>query len=736
MRILAPRKTRTVLVAAVMSGFALLAVLLAGALFADGSAPSPRSEQTPVRLQQSAPQQTALFPDLPTWRPNVIFNDGLESTTFTVFRNDIAPEETVWITAGGVLVPDSAQPLGAEAIHQDLIRLYDDGTNGDAFANDNFYSRSGITATGPLSHDGGTHQALTVDLVFFTNTGGGGTQHGSSTMPNSPIGIVDTSQKGAIAAFQLSPSLSATSHALFLQDDGTLFPTYPNVDEELVVDAFAGCVACELLVGQFGDQFDLISLQVSERLPSQGSSAFVAFNQFVANDVEGIGRELFNNNFSPTSVTGSTERLRAIIWENEIDVAALTHEVFHTWGVDIGLNAGFNEGTGHFGPNNTLNGVIDQELEDGGVPLFRDDQFTDLVANGDGTHRVVARPGAYNATLSPLSLYLAGLIPPEQVAPWDVLTTPDFSDLDRVTAGSVTTLTIDDVIAEYGPRVPAVGASPTDFRLGVVVFKNRAFTEADYAFATLALQYFESSKPYDGTGAPPWNSATLGLGTITVALPAFSGDPIDFSGAPPDDTETPPDDSETPPDDSDMLTPLSTSRPVSISPGWNLIGWTGDDVSTTLALATIVDFVRNVFAWDPLFGTFYSYSPLAPSFLNDLDVLFTGDGLWLFSTANTVITWDVPVVADGRQSSDTHLAPGANLVTWLGANDTSIADAVAGLGNAFLSLQTWDPFGETFLIYAAGIPIFLNTLTTLHFGDAVWINVTRAADWPQYPNPG
>ena len=195
---------------------------------ADDPNPTPRAEQAPVGLSQSDLQQAALFPDLPSWRPNVIFNDGVESTTFTVFRNDVAPDETVWITSESVLVPDTVQPLGAETVHHDLIRLFDDGSNGDAFANDNFYSRSGITATGRLSHDAGTHQALTVDLIFFANSLNGNTRHASSTMPNSPVGIVDTSQRGTVSAFQLSPTVSATSHALFLQDDGTLFPQLPQ----------------------------------------------------------------------------------------------------------------------------------------------------------------------------------------------------------------------------------------------------------------------------------------------------------------------------------------------------------------------------------------------------------------------------------------------------------------------------------------------------------------------------
>jgi hypothetical protein len=190
---------------------------------------------------------------------------------------------------------------------------------------------------------------------------------------------------------------------------------------------------------------------------------------------------------------------------------------------------------------------------------------------------------------------------------------------------------------------------------------------------------------------------------------------------------------ETEPDDTVALPPALTTRSVTINPGWNLVGWSGAQTDTSLALAAIVDRIRNVFAWDPIFGTFYSYSPLAPSFLNDLDFLATGDGLWLFSTGNSPIEWEVPIAVDGLADPSVSLAAGSNLTTWLGADGASITAAIAGLGNAFISLQTWDPLAERFLIYAAGVPTFVNEISTLFFGDAVWITVSRAVDWIQTP---
>ena len=81
-------------------------------------------------------------------------------------------------------------------------------------------------------------------------------------------------------------------------------------------------------------------------------------------------------------------------------------------------------------------------------------------------------------------------------------------------------------------------------------------------------------------------------------------------------------------------------------------------------------------------------------------------------------------------SADVELRAGFNLVSWLGADDVPVADAVAPLGAAFAALFRWDAEAQAFHSYAAGVPPALNTVRTLRHGDALWVRVTDPLIWP------
>ncbi len=102
----------------------------------------------------------------PTWLPAIIFNDGPENASFAVLITG-GSFDAVYLTTEGVLTADADLSEGVRLLSEDLIRLYDDGTHGDAAAGDGVHSRAGITAPGALSHDGGTHQRLANKLLFF-----------------------------------------------------------------------------------------------------------------------------------------------------------------------------------------------------------------------------------------------------------------------------------------------------------------------------------------------------------------------------------------------------------------------------------------------------------------------------------------------------------------------------------------------------------------------------------------
>lgn len=105
---------------------------------------------------------------------------------------------------------------------------------------------------------------------------------------------------------------------------------------------------------------------------------------------------------------------------------------------------------------------------------------------------------------SDLDLYLMGLMPPEEVQPWFVITEPhdciDSSKEDKACApvdafgfkadqyrvkGTRVDITIDEVIAAEGPRVPAYPDAPNEFNLSFILIKRPDETLCDEEIAVI-----------------------------------------------------------------------------------------------------------------------------------------------------------------------------------------------------------------------------------------------------------
>ena len=114
-----------------------------------------------LRAAQSGLVVPTLGDDL--WQPVAIFNDGADAALFTI-RAAGGSFQSTHITTEGVLQGYSGLSPGLQQLSvelgSDLIRVYDDGTNGDRVGGDGIFSRAGITAVGALAHDGGTHQRI------------------------------------------------------------------------------------------------------------------------------------------------------------------------------------------------------------------------------------------------------------------------------------------------------------------------------------------------------------------------------------------------------------------------------------------------------------------------------------------------------------------------------------------------------------------------------------------------
>ena len=175
---------------------------------------------------------------------------------------------------------------------------------------------------------------------------------------------------------------------------------------------------------------------------------------------------------------------------------------------------------------------------------------------------------------------------------------------------------------------------------------------------------------------------------------------------------------------------------VNLIPGWNLVGWLGPDTPVADALGDTLAAVASVNTFDAATQTFSTFTVGGPDFLNTLDLIPAGAGVWLLATA--AATWTQPGLppSNGELATaqitgrDVPLLPGFNLVAWTGDHNALIDAAVAGI-DGLDSLFLWDAPAEVFLSFGPTRPAFLNSATALPFGAGLWMLMTAAATWQQ-----
>lgn len=222
----------------------------------------------------------------------------------------------------------------------------------------------------------------------------------------------------------------------------------------------------------FDDEFDFLvfipNYFASYLFSRSNNFSTLAFYKHVSNDVKGIGL----GHFSDASEFGSEGKLQGVIqmWyfarindpstPTELFAGPFLHEIMHRWGNYI-------IGSDSHWPFSNINGHL------GGF------SNTDIVDHGKGRYSASAIPRDH--PYGPLELYLAGLIPPEDVPDiwiaygerkkeWhdDYITT-------TITANQVRTYTIEDIIAEHGPRIPDHTQSQKNFRVAVILLVGRYY---------------------------------------------------------------------------------------------------------------------------------------------------------------------------------------------------------------------------------------------------------------------
>lgn len=374
--------------------------------------------------------------------PVIIFNDG---------KDEMSLEARV---TGSVSRVEARHRYG-----DGMIQI--DGQDVDSFerfeltrVENDIYSRAGITSEHPpdrarfdiivTDEDGEEHVSLRVDSWFM---------------------VTDKRSKRRI--FAVDDNIRMTTNLVNIRADNELFDVRPSTDETAPPDFQQ---VGQVLYEHFPDEFDFMAVFAT----TSGG----AFNFYIdaKNTIEGIGKSIFDN----TASYGSAGRLQGVAYLDISTGAPIMHELTHNFGVFFDSGLGLDDGTPHWGG-------VDIPGTLGGLDFKRQD---------DDQYRITWSPFDIESDflpMAPMELYLWGLMPPEDVPDVTVLDGIDPREQevdDLVVPDDVSTVSMADIQAVHGPRVPPAGISGAFSLAGVVVSSGRWASDAEMAFWSGVMEKF------------------------------------------------------------------------------------------------------------------------------------------------------------------------------------------------------------------------------------------------------
>ena len=262
----------------------------------------------------------------------------------------------------------------------------------------------------------------------------------------------------------------------------------------------------------FEDEFDyLMFLSLGDASENVDAFGYYGIYLSVMNDTKGIGSsEFFNSSY------GSAGRLRGAIhfpYQHALRSGPALHELLHAWAnftvpTAVGAHWGFSSADGQLGGFN-----IDNLVDLGG------DRWT---AGDFGTFA----NGGNGVPYSPIELYLAGLIPREDVPDlWVAENGEWLVENDRLvrteggdpifTAPDARTYNMADIVAEHGEREPAMVERPHQ-RAAVVLLVNETLPSEEDLQTLSEHATWLGMQGDDGSRLYNYYEATGGRATLSL----------------------------------------------------------------------------------------------------------------------------------------------------------------------------------------------------------------------------
>ncbi|MDE0191563.1 MAG: leucine-rich repeat domain-containing protein [Gammaproteobacteria bacterium] len=283
----------------------------------------------------------------------------------------------------------------------------------------------------------------------------------------------------------------------------------------------------------FDDDFDyLVFVSNLSSVEDFKGSVYVGTYRPVMNDTEGTGRDIFFN-----AGPGSAGKLRGMIhfpYRGGLWRGPGLHELLHSW-ANYAVPSVRRSHWGFSSANGQLGGFDLDDLVELGGGRYSAGRFGTIANGGNGV------------PYSPIELYFAGFIPPEEVP--DLWVAVDGERNGNVgfgdaifTASDVRTYSIEDIVAEQGPRVPSSSTAQRHFRAMVVLlmddrpisrFQAQTLSEHVTAFSHPGNDESHLYNYYEATGGRG-TIAMDGLSRFRKSRPGVVGSlPASFGRIPP-----------------------------------------------------------------------------------------------------------------------------------------------------------------------------------------------------------
>lgn len=450
------------------------------------------------------------------FKPFAIVNNGSDSTRLELRVTGGDNISGVTIVAPTFSTPDSLRLDGVAIASGAFIPLYDDGTHGDLRAGDGIWTRQGFTSVYTPFWWGRDFNFTKIRVTDDSGT----TSIDWSDYATSPFENYNAISLGVVALSEVQTPVSmkegvqATSNLLNIVNPvGSLDP------KAAYGSASRRQAAAQLFYTVMGDDYDFVYFFSDAKLPE----AYTAFYFGVQNDVENIGKSIYDN----SADYGSSGRLQGLMFMNFGSNGPTLHELMHRWAAPALSGLGFHQcaDTSHWGVSGVgegqLGGFDPASLVDLGGGNYRADSFG-LVANGGDSVNYV-----------PLELYLAGFLDASSVPDITIPTAVDCNSLSS--AGGYTTfsatgtsaVTIAQIqTALGGNRVPDVSASQKYFKAAMVILSQDVLTPAEMAFYN---GWAKNIGAETGTGGlKSFKEATGGVATLDTTIISQNGSEINI----------------------------------------------------------------------------------------------------------------------------------------------------------------------------------------------------------------